>query len=673
MTSRTHRNAAKAACRQLRANMMIFVDIFVALNGRLPNGATEHDPFPTTYAPYQDLDRLIKEDAASVIQQFVRGALVRGAIKKEKHAIWNAVKGMQESGDAAMAASQRHSAIHAYSEAIRLLSVHPGLQSTNDALAMLHARRASALSMLWAYNAACSDFVSALHLVPVSLASDVSGLCGGKGLAWQAEQQLGLAYAQLRMGDYESAERTCQGVEQLGHHDLILGEKGSPITTIISYMAEATLGQQQASHLREHMKMAQRCFLASMECPSDKQAYCEILVHVEAALTIAPTCENLIAAKVKTLATLQRWRELAGYCERLAAFTVSLDDLPSEFTPFPGVSPARYLKAEVFRRELSETATTAALQLKELEVKEAVLRLPHSVVQFYIRSLVLEERYPEASTALAELRSLVVSGKMTDDSVPWLPKEIELLVYIKHACDTGNSLYSRLEFEAACKAYTLVLMKIDLAGESGYPTLRGEAVRGRLHANMHYKRALCFFALNNPKHALEECNRALVVHPQFMKVILQKCRCFVLLQRYDEATIEFWQWIVMAKEALENPLAASSPIAVHLFEGPQLVSAEDLKRVRWELSEVITVSLALAQGPRFHHRGAEHANTQSHANSHSSPESTPNHNELLGVSKSASEREIKSAQTFSARKLTNSVQVILRQVLGQSRIQNQDC
>ncbi|CAM9401166.1 unnamed protein product [Chrysoparadoxa australica] len=64
------------ACRALRAQISQFEDAFVTEFGHLPKGR-ERAPLASTYAQYKQWKRLIRDDAATELQAFVRGAVCR--------------------------------------------------------------------------------------------------------------------------------------------------------------------------------------------------------------------------------------------------------------------------------------------------------------------------------------------------------------------------------------------------------------------------------------------------------------------------------------------------------------------------------------------------------------------------------------------------------------------
>lgn len=108
---------------------------------------------------------------------------------------------------------------------------------------------------------------------------------------------------------------------------------------------------------------------------------------------------------------------------------------------------------------------------------------------------------------------------------------------------------------------------------------------GRLHAVMHCNRAACFMALSVHSHALKECNKALEIHPHYMKALLRRARCQQKLDRYEESLADFQLYLDYVQQAQKGD---NSIIYVrqYMFAGPHEVKHENLHRVKEELHEV---------------------------------------------------------------------------------------
>jgi hypothetical protein len=104
---------------------------------------------------------------------------------------------------------------------------------------------------------------------------------------------------------------------------------------------------------------------------------------------------------------MMRWREVAGFCERLAADAVRLDnvftqDLESRY-PFPGVPPARTLTANFFGDNSVEDATTVELKLNSMAAAEAVIGYHPSYGVLRLAS----KAHPAAEFAIGVFEELV--------------------------------------------------------------------------------------------------------------------------------------------------------------------------------------------------------------------------------------------------------------------------
>jgi tetratricopeptide (TPR) repeat protein len=518
---------------------------------------------------------LKQKAAARRIQALYRGVNTRTRLSPRLR-----ILRVQRAATDHMAASHHQAAIESYSEAIRLFTASQNILSIK-LLAELKASRASALLKLGAYDAACSEFESAVELYPMII---VDAESSEVELVWQPAHCLQMARAFVLSGQCKRANDIYQDI--LRAADALQ----DPKATSQGWVAEATMGQAEAERLRESVKEAELCL--------QKQDSANAWAHLQTALAIAPGSKDLIKWKLFGLAALQRWRELVGFLERMACLYASIenvyqDDL-AKLAPSPGISPVQTLDPKLFGEVLNESALTAGLTLPVESVPEAVLRLPYSLLRYYICGLRLEGRYPAASAALATLSNLVELGTMKHDSYslaakffPWLAKESDMLKRTQEAFQRGNAQYQEGKFEDAANEYAAAL-KIDLevADELGLPLVNRLNAGGRRHAELHYYRAMCFWSLKNTQETLQECNHALEIHPQYMSVLRFQSRCFFHRGQYDEAIAGFNQWICMVKEAEKSPASKSSIICVHQFDLPQDVPADDLKYALRELEYI---------------------------------------------------------------------------------------
>jgi hypothetical protein len=123
---------------------------------------------------------------------------------------------------------------------------------------------------------------------------------------------------------------------------------------------------------------------------------------------------------------MKRWREVAGFCVVLQD-GIFVDDL-ADYNPFPGVSPALYLKADFFKTTRDEDKTTRNVKL----TSRAVIRLPMEIAPSYIGALRLDERYPAGDAAIQSLEEL-----KTRQGVPvrWRGRERAKLAFTKSRRD----------------------------------------------------------------------------------------------------------------------------------------------------------------------------------------------------------------------------------------------
>jgi tetratricopeptide (TPR) repeat protein len=277
---------------------------------------------------------------------------------------------------------------------------------------------------------------------------------------------------------------------------------------------------------------------------------------------------------------------VAGFCERLAADAVRLDnvftqDLESRY-PFPGVPPARTLTTDFFGDNSVEDATSVELKLNSMAAAEAVIRLPYPLMEFYLRALRLEERYPAAEFAIGVLEELVRTQQSVRSKLRWLSMERTKLSRTKHGRERGDELFRNGAFDRAAREYSVVLI---VDSEGSQTSIHGTNAGGRLHAVLHCNRAACFMALRKFPEALEECSGALRIHARYMKAMLRRSRCYVRIHRYQEAISEYKRWLHFVEEAKLAPRASAVFAFPCLFDGPLDATAADIAQVKRELDD----------------------------------------------------------------------------------------
>jgi tetratricopeptide (TPR) repeat protein len=482
-----------------------------------------------------------------------------------------------------------------FTEAIKLYG-QSSSSLPGDVLAVLLSNRAAGLLMLGAYDAAVSDCQLALQHVSEARTNEPFSNDSGPMLKVKLHTRLARAY--IKLGDhrkckaaFEDAIKTANDAIAFSrtYHDnesFLQNEKA-----LVQMSTEANLGLADAQRLADACDNLSKCLLMTQRVPTEKGKCAEALGHVNVALSIASGSVNLSESKVNLLSNLKRWREVAGYCERLAASNVPqekiyVEDLASK-NPFPGIPAAAHLKADFFGDSRDEDSSTRELKLNSKAAAEAVLRMPTVLSPYYLRALRLEERYPAADAALRALEDFstrIVAGndpQNRQNQYAWLPTERRKLDRTKELRERGDELFRISDFDLAAAQYTQCL-KID--GEGLPEATDGMNAGGRLHAVLHCNRAACLMALRRFHGAVEECTSALKIHPRYMKAILRRARCYTRLQRPQEAISEYKRWLDLVEEA-KKPGAVIT-LSPCLFDGPSDVKPSEVAQVQKELDEV---------------------------------------------------------------------------------------
>lgn len=474
--------------------------------------------------------------------------------------------------------------ITTYTEAIQLYGDLPAHGSA-DSLAVLFSNRAAALMMLGAYEASLSSCQRAL--AHVSFPPLSAPFTRDSGTLLRIKILTRMARAHLKLGNHAEASTTFdQAISQVDkataasrtHHSLVVFEQNQAILTQMT--TDATLGKADVKRLGDLFLQ-----ISKYGTHQDRGSAAELLCHVNMALSIANGSVPLLERKLNLLATLKRWREVIGCCERLAALNVRMDaiftgDLVNQ-NPFFTVAVAEHLQYDVFGEARDEDASTADIKLSSRAAGEAVLRLPVSLLPLYLRGLRLEERYPVAEAALASLEELVRLGTAGVE-FSFLEGERDKLRRTKHLRERGDELFRSQEYGLASFKYMTCL---DIDGEgSSLPDMTGGNAGGRLHAVLRCNRAACLMALKQHGEALKECSAALRIHSRYMKAMLRRARCYGRLERFQEAISEYKRWLELAEQARSS---ASTFIGPHLFDCPGDVSPSDVETVKKELDDIV--------------------------------------------------------------------------------------
>ena len=411
-----------------------------------------------------------------------------------------------------------------------------------------------------------------------------------------------MARAHMRLGDADSAETAFDAAFTAANNALEICKNSPGVVELElarkgldQVLTEATLGQSEVSRFRETMNKIIACHdgTGASARSTERERNLEAVGHVKMALSTATGCEKLHEMKVSLLSSLRRWREVSSHCERLAASNTQLDgcfteDLEAKF-PFPGVTPAHFLSDQFFSGTREEDLQGAELKLNSKAAAEAVLRLPHGMMRFYLRALRLEERYPAGDAALRALEKYILdrSGVYDRDGLrsrfDWLPREHNKLTRTKNEREDADDLFRNGEYDRAAAKYA-VCLTIDAEGST--EKIDGSSAGGRLHAVLHCNRAACLMALLRFHEAVTECTAALRIHPRYMKALLRRARCYARLERLSESMDEYKRWLEMVEQTRKDPQSFSVFFTPCLFDGPHDMTDDDIALVKQELDEV---------------------------------------------------------------------------------------
>jgi tetratricopeptide (TPR) repeat protein len=480
------------------------------------------------------------------------------------------------------------SSIMACTAAIKRYMQAPMLQPS-DLLAVLLSYRAAGLLMVGAYDAAVADCQQALHAVSPLHVNEAVSNDGGPLLKIKLYTRLGRAH--LKLGDYAAATDALNDAITTAAGALAFSKSNhtpeayEQNKVILNRMVTAaTLSQSDAKRLRDACDQVALSSLIHLLYPNDRDKYAESLGHINMALSIASGSVRLIENKVSILVQLKRWREVAGFCERLAALRVGMDEIFIEDlqakNPFPGVPPAQVLKADFFGGLHDEDPGTRDLKLNSRAAAEAVCRMPYNLTSTYIRAMRLEERYPAAYSALRALEDLFGRQVASPSTFAWLSSERNKLDRTKEVRELGDEFFRLQHFEKAAAKYS-ECMKIDSDGKSG--AVDNLNAGGRLHAILHCNRAACLMALRLFHGAVDECTNALKIHSRYMKAILRRARCYARLQQTQESIADYQRWLDVVEEASR---ASYSPPSPCLFDNPKDIKPSEVALTKKELDDL---------------------------------------------------------------------------------------
>jgi len=491
----------------------------------------------------------------------------------------------------------------------------------SEILAFLYGNRAAVLMMLGAFDAALKNCKDALKYLndfnPLSLHDETEAVLlshlkadGGLTLKTRFLERLSRIY--LKLGQMELANKTLDSVVHVGKVGLNCHQKLIQIASQrrikVSYelqeasknrlqqcITDATLNKRELKRFDDSMKEI-KTLMSRINKKSYGKLSTQVLHSITSALSLASGNIELQEKKVQVLASMKRWVEVLSFCENQACLNVSFDgiftDDLKDLNPFIGVPKAIYLNEQTLkdRKDSNES------QLNAREVEEAVLRLPHALLPFYLRALRLDERNIEARIAGNSLSRFykengshdITKRKDGKSEYYWLSCERSKLQRTLKGKEEGDTHYLKMEYTKAAEKYAAVL-KIDSEeasniNESCHPCDK-ENSGGRLHAILHGNRAACFMALKNFYEAAKECTAALRIENKYLKAMVRLARCYVRLENYDDALKWYGHWTGIVEDTRSKKAGFYDKNACH-FDHPSFISESDYLKVLKEISDV---------------------------------------------------------------------------------------
>jgi len=477
----------------------------------------------------------------------------------------------------------------------RALDSYPlAAEGWDNLRAILQANRGAALLMLGATDATvycCQEalkFVSDTFEIGDRITSDRGPLLKVKVLT-----RLGRALYKCGRLD-EATEAFQRAINTSDKFRALVKDNLEYIRMFESARGDAAIGKLEVDRCRKEIKDLEELGLNDLRSPmtKNKRDNNHALNKVKMALSFASESEELTTLMVVILACLKRWREIASVLERMAVKAAKLDgcfqgDL-QRFNPTPGLPNAFHLPADFFDKD-----DARVLKFVRLEATaEVATRLPPAVAPAYLRALRLEERYKNADSAINAIEANIPVHKRAEYA--WLWKEKDKLKRTHTTKDTGDTLFKDGEYEKAIDKYSTCL-KID--GEDLPPEMTDTAAEagnggGKLHSVLHCNRAASFMQINKYEEALKDCEAALRIHPNYMKAILRRSRCYWRLKRYDESVASFEEYFKLAEDAKATDEVVFFLNANCIFDTPRDIDANDIARAKNEFLQVKEAKLS---------------------------------------------------------------------------------
>jgi len=495
---------------------------------------------------------------------------------------------LKDHGKACYMAAKYQQSTTVYSEAIEKFKLQLFAHvPCKDLLAVLLSNRAAALLMIGAYENAAEDCRNGIHYVTDPRNTNIA-TCPDANPSLRPKLYTRMGRAYIKLGKVDEADRafseaieSAAAIQDFLKRQNIAGTFNDALEQI---KTEAVLGQSDAFQLRKTFDKIQGLEGQQSAHPrNNRDRTMECLGLIKVALNTANGCYELHLAKVKLLAEMHRWREILNHCERFAASNVKFDgcligDLSSK-NPFPGVSVAKYLRANFFGDTREDEVKGAEMVLDKKSACEALLRLPIAMMPYYLRSLRLNEKYVIAEACIKSLDKHItaVGGATFVSQFLWLREEREKLRRTKTEREIADTMFTNAEYRQAAQRYSecLAIDSGSLHNASGC----------RLHAILHCNRAACFMAVRKHRDAMNECTAALRIYPRYLKALLRRARCYNRMERTREAISDYNHWLEIVKlgrEGKSNPVLGDC-----VFDGPHTIADKDIKDVQAELKDVL--------------------------------------------------------------------------------------
>ena len=325
-----------------------------------------------------------------------------------------------------------------------------------------------------------------------------------------AEEKKQAANALYKQADYAGAASLyAEAIALCPDQAVYYANRAAALTMLNQYMdairdCQSAL-QCDATFVKAYARMA-KCWLALGNCAEATRV-----------LKQAVAMDESLVGDLQTAESVTRLVQATHQAMTLKDYRRAIFNLDQAAQLVGGVYPLPWLlmKAEAFigNKQMQE----ASLVLNEVGKRD-----PSSVDALYLRALVVYQ------TGKLDRTIAFCSEALRVD--PDNKKCFQLLKKTK-ALDAkkeeGNALFKAGEYVKAVDAYTAALA-MD-------PTL--DAVNAKLYSN----RATVLSKLGRNEAAVEDCNQALALEPDFFKVLLRRADCYMKMEKYEEAVRDYEQ------------------------------------------------------------------------------------------------------------------------------------